>query len=65
MSRVIKTSKYYYVGGSYGDSNEKNIMEDIHKNGPVVVSISPDYSFMFYKKGIYHKPNYKNWLVQG
>jgi cathepsin C len=40
-------------------------MLEIYKNGPVVVSLEPDYDFMFYKKGIYHKINFSNWLLKG
>lgn len=40
-------------------------MQEIHKNGPVVVSINPDQTFMFYKKGIYYKPDFVNWWSKG
>lgn len=30
-------------------------MEEIIKNGPVVLSLDVDYPFMIYKKGIYTK----------
>lgn len=44
---------YYYTGGSYGKSNEENLMKELYENGPVVVSFEPHYSFMMYKSGVY------------
>ena len=58
------TKKYKYVGGSYGKCSEKFIMEELAKNGPLVISFEPDYSFMFYKKGVYVSPN-NNWYANG
>jgi cathepsin C len=41
------------------------MMEDIYKNGPIVVSFEPDYNFMLYKKGIYHSLYNDSWIVKG
>lgn len=49
-----KVGDYYFIGGSYGRSNERAMMEEIYKNGPIVVSFEPQPDFMVYKKGIYH-----------
>lgn len=62
--RMFKIKDYWYIGGSYGECNERRIMMEIMKNGPVVLSFEPDYTFMLYKKGIYHKPGLKNWMNQ-
>lgn len=29
-------------------------MEEIYRNGPVVLNFEPSQDFMYYKKGIYH-----------
>lgn len=58
---TFKIKDYWYIGGSYGECNERKIMQEIMKNGPVVLSFEPDYTFMLYKTGIYHKPGVKNW----
>lgn len=31
------------------------MMEEIHKNGPIVVSFEPGMDFMYYNTGVYHK----------
>ena len=60
--RVYKVKDYWYIGGSYGETNERNIMEEIKKNGPVVLSFEPDYTFMLYKRGIYDSIKVKSWM---
>ena len=59
----LTVKDYKYIGGSYGRCTENLIIEDVYKNGPLVVSLEPDYSFMFYKSGIYQSPN-NNWFVK-
>ena len=54
-----------YIGGSYGQCTEKKIMEEVYKNGPIVVSFEPDYHFMLYKTGIYHSLDEDSWMNQG
>lgn len=56
---------YWYIGGRYGNCSERKIMEEIMKNGPVVLSFEPDYTFMLYGKGIYHSPKTDSWLHKG
>ena len=34
----VRAEDYYYVGGYYGASNWKNMMKEIHENGPGTVS---------------------------
>jgi cathepsin C len=56
----MSVSDFYYAGGSYGNTNEQNLMEEVYKNGPMAVSLEPEYSFMHYRSGIYDV-NSKNW----
>lgn len=62
---IYRASNYSYVGGSYGQCSEKKILEEVHKNGPIVVSFEPDYNFMMYKSGIYHSLDSQSWMSQG
>jgi cathepsin C len=57
----FSVSDYYYAGGSYGRTNEQNLLEEVYKNGPMVVSLEPEYSFMMYRSGVYDV-NAKNWF---
>jgi hypothetical protein len=54
-----------YVGGAYGMSNEFDMMDEIAKNGPIVVSFEPDEGFVLYKNGIYAKGDFDNWFTMG
>jgi len=49
----IKVNDYYYVGEYYGYSTEENIYNDLLKNGPLVISLAPNYLFSSYKSGIF------------
>lgn len=40
------------------------MMEEIKKNGPIVVSFEPDYAFMLYKSGIY-QPKLNQYVLDG
>jgi len=53
------------LGGSYGMSNEYDMMKDIFENGPIVVSFEPDEGFASYSDGIYAKGDFDNWLKGG
>ena len=39
------------------------MMEEIQKNGPIVVSFEPNYDFMHYKKGVYHSVDTNEWIA--
>lgn len=58
----FRITDYGYVGGSYGKCDEKSIMEEVYKNGPIVLSLEPDYSFMWYKSGVYRSPS-NSWIT--
>ena len=55
---------YYYVGGKFGLSNERAIMQDIYENGPVILNFSPKFDFMFYSGGIYHSTEAADWILK-
>ena len=62
---LYKVVDYKYVGESYGNCSEKKMMEELYKNGPIVVSFEPDYNFMLYKNGIYHSLTQDSWKAKG
>lgn len=41
LKEVYKVKSYRFVGGGYGKSNERNIMEELLANGPIVMSFEP------------------------
>jgi len=48
-----RVGDYNYIGGWYGNSSVYAIMDELHKNGPMVVSFEPSDEFMYYAGGIY------------
>ncbi len=46
-------SKYEYLGGFYGNTNEIEIMKELRARGPVPGNMNVPISFSFYEKGIY------------
>lgn len=59
---MFTVSDYEYIGGSYGKSTEKLMMEEIMKNGPIVVSFAPTMEFMYYSKGVFHSVDANRWI---
>ena len=55
--------KKRYLGGSYGKTTEREMMEEIQKNGPIVVSFEPGMDFMYYEEGIYHSVDAAQWIL--
>lgn len=53
---------YRYIGGAYGKSTERAMMEEIYENGPIVVSFEPNYDFMYYSEGIYQSVDSSSFL---
>ena len=41
------------------------MMDEVYKNGPIVVSFEPDEGFNVYNSGIYEKANMQNWFTLG
>lgn len=62
-SLKLSVKDFYYVGGAYSLTNEENLMRDLYINGPIVVSLEPEYSFMVYKSGVYDF-NKETWFTQ-
>jgi cathepsin C len=52
-----RADNHRFIGGFYGNSSTRAMMEEIHENGPIVVSFEPAEDFMFYSDGIYETPN--------
>eukprot|EP00746_Dinoflagellata_sp_MGD_P128941 gnl/MRDRNA2_/MRDRNA2_63218_c0_seq1.p1 gnl/MRDRNA2_/MRDRNA2_63218_c0~~gnl/MRDRNA2_/MRDRNA2_63218_c0_seq1.p1 ORF type:complete len:550 (-),score=103.60 gnl/MRDRNA2_/MRDRNA2_63218_c0_seq1:10-1659(-) len=56
LKKRYRAANHRYVGGYYGNSSEANIMEELYKNGPMVVSFEPSDDFMFYSGGVFSQP---------
>ena len=53
-SKVYKVKEYGYVGkGYYGSTNEKEMMKEIYKNGPIVVALNAAPDLYYYSEGIF------------
>lgn len=48
---------YHYVGGYYGACNEELMMEEIHKNGPVVIGFEAPDTLSYYMDGVFTGPS--------
>jgi len=48
-----RASNHRYVGNWYGNNSVQEMKEELHANGPMVVSFEPSEDFMFYSEGIY------------
>lgn len=57
--KVYKAKSYGYVGGYYGGCTEEKMMEEIYKNGPIVVAINATPELYYYKTGIFHSETIK------
>lgn len=57
----VKDAKF--IGGSYGKSNERAMMEEIFKNGPIVVSFEPSFEFVYYLSGVFHSAEAALWIL--
>lgn len=47
-------SKYEFIGGYFGASNEANMMQELVENGPIGVAILMSWDLLYYGGGIYH-----------
>jgi cathepsin C len=65
IDTVYKVSDYWHVGGAYGSCTEEAMMEELHKNGPLVASFEPSYEFMVYGSGIYSQGEKADWVLNG
>lgn len=48
-----KVSRYEYLGGFYGTTNEENMIKEIRARGPIPGNIVVPWTFSYYKNGIY------------
>lgn len=53
QAEIYRMSDYGYVGGSYGNCNERAMMLELMQNGPFVVSFNPTTEFMYYSGGVF------------
>jgi len=53
MGKRYRASNHRYIGGFYGNSSTANMMLELHKNGPLVVSFEPTDDFMYYAGGVF------------
>ena len=60
---LYSVKSYHFVGGAYGNSSERKIMEEIRAKGPVVLNFEPEFDFMFYGGGVYHSVDAADWIL--
>lgn len=65
LAKTYHVGEYRFIGGSYGKSNEREMMIELKENGPIVVSFEPQYDFMYYDSGIYHSVPAADWIQNG
>merc|ERR1719456_1760155 len=53
LQKRWKADNYRYIRGFYGNSSQANIMEELHRGGPLVVSFEPTDDFMYYSGGVF------------
>jgi len=53
LGKRYRAGNHRYIGGFYGNSSTASIMQEVYKNGPVVVSFEPTDDFMYYAGGIF------------
>jgi len=52
-------SKYEYLGGFYGATNEIRIMKELRARGPIPGNMTVPWTFSYYKSGIFSEKNLK------
>jgi len=53
LKKRYRAANHRYVGGFYGASAAADMMLEVFKNGPLVVSFEPSDEFMFYSGGVF------------
>jgi C1A family cysteine protease len=53
LPKKYKVSKYGYLGGYYGATNEILMMKELRSRGPIPGNIRVPFSFNYYKSGIF------------
>jgi cathepsin C len=49
----VRVRDYGYVGGYYGGTTTAEMMQEIHKNGPIVVGLNGGFELMHYESGTF------------
>lgn len=44
---------YQYIGGYYGGCSERSMMDEIHRNGPVMVAFQAPSNLFYYRNGVF------------
>ena len=50
---VINLQKGYVGKGFYGSTNERDMMKEIHKNGPIVIAFNAAPDLYYYSSGVF------------
>jgi cathepsin C len=51
----VRMKDYGYIGGYYGGTTTAQMMQELYKNGPVVVGLNGGYELMFYQAGVFYE----------
>lgn len=53
LQKRWRATNHHYIGGYYGASGAGDMMTEMYKNGPFVISFEPSDEFMFYSGGVF------------
>eukprot|EP00408_Alexandrium_pacificum_P031177 CAMPEP_0171292490 /NCGR_PEP_ID=MMETSP0790-20130122/72185_1 /TAXON_ID=2925 /ORGANISM="Alexandrium catenella, Strain OF101" /LENGTH=549 /DNA_ID=CAMNT_0011762227 /DNA_START=1 /DNA_END=1646 /DNA_ORIENTATION=+ len=53
LRKRYRAANHRYIGGFYGNSSSAEMMLEVYRSGPVVVSFEPTDDFMFYAGGVF------------
>jgi len=49
----VRVKEFGYVGGYYGGTTTKQMMQELHANGPIVVGLNGGFELMHYESGVF------------
>ncbi|KAL4442784.1 hypothetical protein ABPG74_010673 [Tetrahymena malaccensis] len=64
VDEYFKVTDYGFVGQQYGKGNEREMMLEIMKNGPIVANFKTSADFVYYKSGVYHSVEAADWILK-
>ncbi|KAL4491489.1 hypothetical protein ABPG72_008145 [Tetrahymena utriculariae] len=64
VEEYFKVIDYGFVGQQYGKGNEREMMLEIMKNGPIVANFKTSADFVYYKSGVYHSVEAADWILK-
>ncbi|EAS02078.2 papain family cysteine protease (macronuclear) [Tetrahymena thermophila SB210] len=64
LDEYFKVTDYGFVGQQYGKGNEREMMLEIMKNGPIVANFKTSADFVYYKSGVYHSVEAADWILK-